>query len=270
LGTYGCKAQEFIQYIKSIDPELLILNGDIFDIWQFSKHYFPKSHLLVVKYLLKLVMNGKKIFYVTGNHDEMLRKFVGLKIQNFEIVNKISFQIDGRKLWVFHGDVFDVVMQNSKWLAKLGGKGYDLLILINTFASWISERLGKGRLSFSKKIKNSFKSAVKHISNFENITAEIAIDQGFDYVICGHIHQPVIKQLHFNCKAVIYMNSGDWVENLTALEYSEGNWNLFQYMESAFANMQDQSFEMEQSDEILAKNTKDIFNQIQAEFHQKV
>ena len=224
LGTYGCKAQEFIQYIKSIDPELLILNGDIFDIWQFSKHYFPKSHLLVVKYLLKLVMNGKKIFYVTGNHDEMLRKFVGLKIQNFEIVNKISFQIDGRKLWVFHGDVFDVVMQNSKWLAKLGGKGYDLLILINTFASWISERLGKGRLSFSKKIKNSFKSAVKHISNFENITAEIAIDQGFDYVICGHIHQPVIKQLHFNCKA----------------------------------------------DELLAKNTKDIFNQIQAEFHQKV
>ena len=128
------------------------------------------------------------MYYITGNHDEMLRKFKGFKLGKFKILNKLVLDIDDKKAWVFHGDVFDVTMQHSKWLAKLGGKGYDVLILLNTCINWISNLLGYGKLSLSKKIKNSVKSAVKFINNFEKTASDIAIENEYDYVICGHIY----------------------------------------------------------------------------------
>lgn len=153
LGTFGCRATELNNYLKTIDPEILILNGDIIDIWQFNKRYFPKPHLKVIKQLMSFITSGTKVYYITGNHDETLRKFKGFRLGSFEIVNKVVLNIDGKKAWFFHGDVFDVTMQHSKWLAKLGGVGYDTLIMINTAVNWISEKLGYGRLSFSKKLK---------------------------------------------------------------------------------------------------------------------
>src|SRR5690606_2691199 len=159
LGTYGCHAEELLLYLKSIKPKKVILNGDIIDIWQFSKSYWPDSHMRVIKYLTTLMTKRVKIFYVTGNHDEMLRKFVGFKMGSLKIVNKVVLKLDGKKAWIFHGDVFDVTMQNSKWLAKLGAIGYDTLILINRMFNHISERLGKGKLSLSNKSNNSAKSA---------------------------------------------------------------------------------------------------------------
>ena len=136
LGTFGCHAKELLQYLNSIEPEILILNGDIIDIWQFSKHYWPTSHMMVVNHIIDLISKGTQIYYITGNHDEMLRKFVGFKISNFSIVNKLLLTIDKKKTWIFHGDVFDVTMKHSKWLAKLGAIGYDTLILINHAFNW--------------------------------------------------------------------------------------------------------------------------------------
>ena len=161
LGTYGCRAKEVLLYLKSINPKILILNGDIVDIWQFSKKYFPKSHMKVVKHIFSWIGKGIKTYYVTGNHDEMLRKFVGLKMGSFQIVNKVILDLpDNKKAWVFHGDVFDVTMQHSKWLAKLGAVGYDTLIIINSMANFISEKIfKKGKISLSKKIKNSARMA---------------------------------------------------------------------------------------------------------------
>jgi UDP-2,3-diacylglucosamine pyrophosphatase LpxH len=147
----------------------------------------------------------------------MLRKFKGFRLGNFKILNKLVLNIDHKKAWIFHGDVFDVTMQHSKWLAKLGGKGYDILIIINTFINWISSLFGYGKLSLSKKIKNSVKSAVKFINDFEKTASEIAIENEYDYVICGHIHQPEIKKIGTPKGKTMYLNSGDWVENLTAL-----------------------------------------------------
>src|SRR5665213_249262 len=166
LGTFGCRAKQLLSYLKSISPKTVILNGDIIDIWQFSKRYWPKSHMKVVKHLMNWIGKGVKIYYVTGNHDEMLRKFTGLKMGSLRIVNKVVLPLSNNKTaWFFHGDVFDVTMQHSKWLAKLGAIGYDTLILINTFANFISEKIfKKGKLSLSKKIKNSVKSAVKSVS----------------------------------------------------------------------------------------------------------
>ncbi|TVZ25865.1 UDP-2,3-diacylglucosamine pyrophosphatase LpxH [Gillisia sp. Hel_I_86] len=231
LGTYGCHARELLSYLKSVKPKKLILNGDIIDIWQFNKSYWPESHMKVIKHIMGLMAKGVKVYYVTGNHDEMLRKFTGFKIGSLEIVNKVVLKLNGKRAWVFHGDVFDVTMQHSKWLAKLGAKGYDVLILINRFSNYISEKLGRGKLSLSKKIKNSVKSAVKFINDFEDIAADIAISNGYDYVICGHIHQPEIKTITKVEGEVQYLNSGDWIENLTSLEYNKGEWKLYYFME---------------------------------------
>lgn len=236
LGTYGCHAEELLNYLKSINPKKLILNGDIIDIWQFSKSYWPESHMRDIKHITGLLAKGVKVYYITGNHDEMLRKFVGFKMGSLKIVNKVVLKLDGKRAWVFHGDVFDVTMQNSKWLARLGAIGYDTLILINRMFNHISESMGRGKLSLSKKIKNSVKSAVKFINDFEQTAADIAISNGYNYVICGHIHQPEIKNIINKEGSVTYLNSGDWIENLTALEYNKKEWSIYHFQEDQQQN----------------------------------
>ncbi|QNF32895.1 UDP-2,3-diacylglucosamine diphosphatase [Adhaeribacter swui] len=233
LGTYGCHAKELLRYLKSIKPKKIILNGDIIDIWQFSKSYWPKAHMQVVKYLTGLIAKGVKVQYITGNHDEMLRKFVGFKMGSFTIQNKLLLELDGQQAWIFHGDVFDVTMQHSRWLAKLGAVGYDLLILINRFVNFLSLKLNGNKISLSRSIKNRVKSAVAFINNFEETAANIAIDNGYDYVVCGHIHHPEIKSITTTAGSVTYLNSGDWIENLTALEYYGGQWHLYRYHDDA-------------------------------------
>lgn len=229
LGTYGSNAKELVNYLESIEPEILILNGDIIDIWQFNKRYFPKSHMKVIQSITSLLTKGTKIHYITGNHDEMFRKFANFSIGNFHIQNKLVLKLDTGTAWIFHGDVFDTTMKHSKWVAKLGGKGYDLLILLNTFINWISVKLGREKISLSKKVKDSVKGIIKYVNNFETTAAEIAIENGYDYVVCGHIHQPQIKKIAVKDKEVTYLNSGDWVENATALEYSDGQWTLYKH-----------------------------------------
>jgi len=229
LGTYGCHAQQLLTYLNSIQPKKLVLNGDIIDIWQFSKRYFPKSHLRVIKKIIDMASDGVEVIYVTGNHDEMLRKFSDTTIGNISIVDKVVLELDGKKAWIFHGDVFDVSIQNAKWLAKLGGYGYDLLILLNRFINWCLERFGKEKYSLSKRIKNSVKSAVKYINDFEEVASELAIENRYDYVICGHIHQPKMLLKENKQGKTMYLNSGDWVENFTALEYQFKRWKIYNY-----------------------------------------
>ncbi|KAB1063718.1 UDP-2,3-diacylglucosamine diphosphatase [Salibacter halophilus] len=231
LGTYGCRAQELLQYMKSVKPKRVILNGDIIDIWQFKKSYFPKTHMKVVKQLMSWIADGVQVDYITGNHDEMLRKFNGFELGSFKICNKVMLNLPDGKAWIFHGDVFDVTMKYSKWLAKLGAVGYDTLIMINIFVNWCLKKLGKGRISLSKKIKNSVKGAIKFIDDFEQTAADIAIDNNYEYVICGHIHQPQKRVIENEKGAVNYLNSGDWIENLSALEYHENTWKLVNHEE---------------------------------------
>lgn len=262
LGTYGCHAKELLLYLKTIKPKTVVLNGDIIDIWQFSKRYWPKSHMKVVKQLLTWLSKGVKIYYITGNHDEMLRKFAGFKMGSLRIVNKLVLDLDEQnKAWFFHGDVFDVTMQHSKWLAKLGAVGYDLLILINRIANFISERIFKrGKLSLSKKIKNGVKTAVKFINNFEQTAADIGISNGYQYVVCGHIHQPEMRSIHTTHGSIEYLNSGDWIENLTALEYNDGNWRIYRFDEVEMLDMSVNDQEEEYNNNQLFENLVEEFN----------
>lgn len=229
LGTYGCQSKALLNYLKSVDPKIIILNGDIIDIWQFNKRYFPKSHMKIIKYFLNLIQDGKTIYYLTGNHDEMLRKFNGFELKNFKILNKKVINLNGHQAWFFHGDVFDLTMQYSKWLTRLGAIGYDALILINSALNFILSKLGRPRYSLSKKVKNSVKGAVKFINKFEETVVGIAFERKYKFVVCGHIHQPAIKKYSIKNKNIIYLNSGDWVENLTSLEYHNKKWTIYQH-----------------------------------------
>ena len=255
LGTYGCHAKHLLTYLNSIEPKKLILNGDIIDIWQFSKRYFPKSHLKVIKKIMTMASNGVEVIYITGNHDEILRKFSDTTIGNISIVDKAVIELDGKKAWIFHGDVFDISIQNAKWLAKLGGYGYDLLILFNRLLNWYAEKRGKERYSLSKKIKKSVKGAVKYINDFEKVISELAIENDYDYVICGHIHQPKMEYFENKNGKTTYLNSGDWVENFTALEYQFKRWRIYNYNKdklAPFVVYDDDEDELEVKDLIAA------------------
>ncbi|WP_347374710.1 UDP-2,3-diacylglucosamine diphosphatase [Aequorivita sp. Q41] len=231
LGTYGCHAKELLNYLNSIKPKKIILNGDIIDIWQFRKRYFPKAHLLIIKKILSLATKGTKVYYITGNHDEQLRRFSNTKMGNIQIIDKLLLNLDGKKAWFFHGDVFDASVQHAKWIAKLGGWGYDMLILLNRFINYFLVKAGKEKYSLSKKIKNGVKGAIKFITNFEETATDLAIANDFDFVVCGHIHQPCIKDVKTPKGSCTYLNSGDWIENLTALEYSNERWTLYNYQD---------------------------------------
>lgn len=264
LGTYGCHAAELVSYLRSIKPGMLILNGDIIDMWQFSKNYFPKKHMQVVKEIIKMASKGIPVYYITGNHDELLRKFTGFELGNLHLCNKLLLDLDGKKAWIFHGDVFDVTMQHAKWLTRLGAIGYDALILLNACTNFIMTRLGREKISLSKKIKNSVKSAVKYINQFEDICADIAIRNQYDYVVCGHIHQPEIRTIRNNDGEVCYLNSGDWVENLTALEYHEGSWSLYQYT----PGLEKEELQQDESGEHFELlNQKEIFSLLMEEIY---
>lgn len=268
LGTYGCRAKELLNYLKTIQPRTLVLNGDIIDIWQFNKRYFPSSHMSVIKQIFSLLSSGTDVYYITGNHDEMLRKFKGFRLGEFRIENKLILTLNRKKVWIFHGDVFDVTMKHSKWLAKLGGLGYDVLIVINTVMNWISERLGYGRISLSKKIKNSVKGAVKFINDFEKTATDIAIENQFDYVVCGHIHQPQIKEIRNQKGKTMYLNSGDWIENLTALEYHKNEWSLYEYNRDPFVlDIENKSEKKTPKDK--KKENEKIFDELLKEFQLK-
>jgi UDP-2,3-diacylglucosamine pyrophosphatase LpxH len=235
LGAYGCHAKELNNYLKSIQPRTLVLNGDIFDIWNFKKRYFPKDHLEVLRRLLKMAVQGTKIYYLTGNHDDLLRKFGEVTLGLVELRNKLVFQIDGKTHWVFHGDVFDASIHRARWLAKLGGQGYELLIRVNRFINSVRGLFGLGPVSFAARVKKSVKGAVKYISDFEDTAISLAAEKNYDYVICGHIHRPQMRQVTTpEGKTVTYLNSGDWVEHLTALECDGGAWRIYQYNDADF------------------------------------
>ncbi|ADY53748.1 metallophosphoesterase [Pseudopedobacter saltans DSM 12145] len=243
LGTYGCHAKELLNYLSSVAPKQIVLNGDIIDMWQFSKSYFPDTHVKILRKILKFVSEGIPVHYLTGNHDEVLRKFADSSMGNLHLANKLLLELEGKKAWFFHGDVFDVTMQHSKWLAKLGAIGYDSLILLNSLVNWFLVKMGKRKYSFSRKIKASVKEAVKFINKFEQTAADIAIEKGYDYVICGHIHHAEKREVQTALGIVTYLNSGDWVESLTALEYQNGNWSVYNYNSKDFQDQPEEEQE---------------------------
>ena len=259
LGTYGSEADEVLAYLNTINANKIVINGDFVDIMLFNKRFWPSSHMKVIKYFLDLISQGKEIYYVTGNHDELMRKFLNFKIQNFKIVNQIVLDTAKGKVWIFHGDVFDFSIQ-TQWLTKLAGFLYDYMIIFN---SWINKKimrpLGRKRLNFSKTIKSNVKSAVQYFANFEMKAAEVAQKNGYKYVVCGHIHTPKIESFNINGEEVIYMNSGDWLESLSSLEYADNKWSIYMHKRT------EQEYKGDNDSRIEMTN-KELYKDLIAEF----
>tara|TARA_B100001063_G_scaffold234524_1_gene252061 strand:- start:2780 stop:3616 length:837 start_codon:yes stop_codon:yes gene_type:complete len=258
LGTYGSEADEVLAYLDTIDADKIVINGDFVDIMLFNKRFWPSSHMKVVKYFLDLISQGKEIYYVTGNHDELMRKFLNFRIQNFKIVNQVVLDTNEGKVWMFHGDVFDFSIQTG-WLTKLAGFLYDYMIMFN---SWINKKimrpLGRKRLNFSKSIKANVKTAVQYFANFEMKAAKIAQKNGYKYVVCGHIHTPKIESFDINGEEIIYMNSGDWLESLSSLEYVDNKWSIYMHKRT--------EQEYKGDDSRIEMTNKELYKDLIAEF----
>lgn len=228
LGTPDCKVDEVNHFLRQIRCKKLILNGDIIDGWQLARGgNWSKAHTRFVRIVLKkLEKRDIEVIYLRGNHDDILARFLPLEFENLRIVDEYVHEGVRGKYFVLHGDVFDTVTKNFVWLAHLGDWGYRGLLRINRlYNSWRAWR-GKEYWSLSKAIKARVKEAVNHVSNFEEHIAELAEQRGCVGVMCGHIHTPsdkMIGQIH-------YLNSGDWVESLTAIvEHWDGRYELLNF-----------------------------------------
>jgi UDP-2,3-diacylglucosamine pyrophosphatase LpxH len=238
LGTYGCRAKEILTYLKSISPQILVLNGDIIDVWQFSKHYFPATHMAVIQEIFSLMSKGTRVIYITGNHDEMLRRYTDLQLGNFQLTDKMVIEIHGRMTWIFHGDAFDNTTKGSaRFWAKLGSNGYAVLLGFNRMINRFARLIGREPVSLSRKVMNQVNKSIVRINEFETLVAELAAEKKYDYVICGHIHQPQKRVIETEKGKVTYLNSGDWIEHLTALEYHHNDWHIYTYDEKVMEPM---------------------------------
>jgi UDP-2,3-diacylglucosamine pyrophosphatase LpxH len=230
LGTRGCQAEQVLSFLRRYEAELVYVVGDIVDGWQLkSDWYWPQAHNDVVQELLRKARGGTRMVYVPGNHDEFLRGFYGTHFGGIEVAESvIHCARSGRRYLVIHGDLFDLVITQARWLALLGGKAYDLAIALNTHFNAARRFFGMPYWSLSQWVKLKVKNAVNFISAFEETLAAEAARQGADGVICGHIHHAVIR----DAGGSHYLNCGDWVESCTAIvEHPDGRFAIVRWAE---------------------------------------
>ncbi len=226
LATMASKAKLLLSYLKSIQPRMLVLNGDIIDSWRFSRNYFPKPHLKVIRRLVKMIENGVQVIYVTGNHDDVLRKFNHIRLGSFSIVNQLEINTGNQKVWIFHGDVFDHIIHHFTWLARFGAAAYAWLTGVNSALNMVLKLFGGKEMILYKSMKERILKEKKVLSNFERAVANAAVAKKTDLVICGHTHLPADKTITTEKGTVRYLNCGDWIENLSMVECNEGRWEL--------------------------------------------
>jgi UDP-2,3-diacylglucosamine pyrophosphatase LpxH len=228
LGTPDCKVHEVNHFLRNIRCEKLILNGDIIDGWQLVRGgNWTKPHTRFIRIVLKkLEKRDTQVIYLRGNHDDILARFLPLDFENLQVVEEHVHEGPRGRYLVLHGDVFDTVTKNFVWLAHLGDWGYRALLRLNrAYNAWRAWR-GKEYWSLSKAIKARVKEAVNHVSKFEDHIAQLAHERGCTGVMCGHIHSAADKMVG----DVHYLNSGDWVESLTAIvEHWDGRYELINF-----------------------------------------
>lgn len=234
LGASVCHAEALNKYLGSIEPKTLIINGDFLNMGSSKPKSFPKEHIQVIHSILKMSMTGTKVYYLTGNYDDWLRQFSEFSMGSIHLRDKLVLQLNGKRYWIFHGDLFDASLKISPFLTRLGDRGYRYLLRFNRYVNRWRIWQGKERMSLVSRIKNELSTATNYIQQFEETAVKLAYKENFDVVICGHSHTPRIKKHIIEGKEITYMNSGDWVENLSALEYQFGKWSMYEYHETDY------------------------------------
>lgn len=229
LGTKGCQAEQLTAFLKQHSCDQLYLVGDIIDGWRLKSSgiYWPQEHSNVLRRFLTMAKRDTEVIYVTGNHDEFLRRYSDLHLGNIRLVDRAEHETaDGKKLLVIHGDEFDVITRYHTWIAFLGEAGYRFLLRLNRVVNAVRQRIGYGYWSLSAYVKFKVKKAVNFISEFEQAIAHQCRNNGYDGAVCGHIHHAEISDYD----GIRYMNCGDWVESCTALvEDSNGHFSIIRW-----------------------------------------
>jgi len=234
LGTKFSKAELLLKFLKITECESLYLVGDIIDGWAIKRKFkWTQAHSNVVQKILRKARKGTDVYYITGNHDDFIRPFVPLLLGNQLIIqNEAVYKaLNGKRYYVTHGDFFDSITMTKKWLAVLGDVGYDFLLYLNYILTFFRNRLGYNKhWSLSKYVKDSVKSSVNFINDFEKILSTYAKKHHYDGIICGHIHKAEVTTF----EEIDYMNCGDWVESCSALvETYEGEWKIINFLEDS-------------------------------------
>ena len=232
LGTAGCQAEKLLEFLKHTDSQYLYLVGDIIDGWALRRRwYWQQSHNDVIQKILRKARKGTFVTYIAGNHDEGARHFLSLAFGGIAIEDEVVHITErGQRLLVLHGDRFDGVIQCAKWLAYVGDRAYEFTLKLNQWFNWARRHMGLPYWSLSQYLKHKVKNAVSYITAFETALAREAKTRGMDGVVCGHIHQPEIREIG----GVTYCNDGDWVESLSALvETMDGELKLIHWADFA-------------------------------------
>lgn len=225
LGMRGARAEELSAFLKHVRCERLYLVGDAIDLWAMrSKVHWPATHNHVVRRVLKHAKRGTHVVFIPGNHDDAVRQYAGLDLGGVRIaLQAVHRTADGKSLLITHGDEYDLVVQNSRFLSILGGWAYDRLVMLNRFVNALRASVGLKKWSFSHAIKSKVKGACSFMSNFEQALLGEAKRRGMDGVVCGHIHKPALREID----GVLYANCGDWIERCSALvEHADGRLEL--------------------------------------------
>lgn len=215
MGTKSSQAAALLRFLQNNSSEQLYIVGDFIDFWRLqAKLYWNSAFNEVLAHVIAQAADGTSVFLIPGNHDEYLRKFDGFTLGDIEIVNEcVHRTADGREILILHGDKFDGITRYARWLAVLGSWGYEILIGLNTSLNWCRRKLGLPYWSLSANVKRHVKQAVNFISNFELAIVHECEKNGYNAILCGHIHQAAIKQLD----SITYYNTGDWVESCTCI-----------------------------------------------------
>ena len=231
LGTPACRAEELLAYLKSIWPGRLVLNGDIIDMQQFRRGFWPDTHTKVVRRILKFAAGGVPVFYVTGNHEGALRRYSnsGFDFGRIQLVDRLEWDLDGQRTLLFHGDACDRSIDRIAWIAAIGSWAYDRVEQFGNQLNRVRRWFGARPISLTNRVKRRIVQATTYIARFEQACAAYAVRARCDTVVCGHIHQPAHRTIAVGAERPTYLNSGDWVENCSALEYHRGAWNLISY-----------------------------------------
>jgi UDP-2,3-diacylglucosamine pyrophosphatase LpxH len=237
LGTRACQADRLLSFLRQYESQYLYLVGDIVDFWAMSRGiHWSRQQNTVVQKLLKRARHGTRVIFVPGNHDEVLREYVGASFGDIELVQEhVHVAADGLRYAVLHGDEFDQVTRHHRWVAVLGDFAYNLLVRLNTWLSLARRTLGiSGYRSLAGYAKRKVKSAVGFIYDFEDSVMHAVRDRGLDGVICGHIHSAAIRDID----GLTYINCGDWVDSCTAIvEHHDGRMELVHWVAEPIAEI---------------------------------
>lgn len=228
LGMRPTRIALLLDFLRRHDAETIYLVGDIVDGWRLAKawHWTAEYHALV-EIMLQKALDGTRIVYLPGNHDEFLREYLGTYLGEIEFVDRtVHTTAQGKTYLVIHGDQFDIVVAHAKWLAFVGDWAYRLALQVNIVINWVRRRLGFTYWSLSAWAKHKVKNAVSIIGRFEEALSLEARESGVDGVICGHIH---FADMHERL-GIHYINTGDWVESCTAIaETDDGTFELIKW-----------------------------------------